>query len=482
MTIIFSVLSVLLLYTSVESVNPRFYPKYHLAPPSGWMNDPNGFCMFRGEYHLFYQYNPNSSQVPGIANWGHAKSSDLFNWTHLPIAMEPDEDYDTSGVFSGSALVENNIMYLFYTGNVNHEGETPDHEQHQALAWSNDGVTITKYEGNPIIEGKNRQPNFRDPKVWKHGDTYYMVLGNSFTVNNNTEGRALLYASKDKYHWKEVSILDQSYGYLGFMWECPDFFELNGYFVLLFSPQGIEPQGIRYNNLYQTGYLVGFFDYRSLKFTPVTEFRELDFGHDFYATQTTLNNKGETVMVAWADMWEEYYPERNDGFTGHMTIPRILTLDRQLRLIQKPVTQIQNAIGKRIRNGKILSDTAVKLEDNAGKIDVKAPGNQNFTLILESNNQPTVIISYDCNGGLVTLDRGGEDGKRSTKWRPKDNLLWTVYVDSSSVEVFVGDGEATFTSRIFPDGAVGVRVGENCQADDLSVYAMKQTVSSPPRT
>ncbi|CAH2063789.1 unnamed protein product, partial [Iphiclides podalirius] len=118
------------------SVNDRYYPRYHLAPTHGWMNDPNGFSVFNGEYHLYYQYNPNSSLEPGIAHWGHAKSKDMFHWEHLPIAMYPDEWYDKTGVFSGSAIVEDDKIYLFYTGNVNFPGQTPDHMQHQVLAKS----------------------------------------------------------------------------------------------------------------------------------------------------------------------------------------------------------------------------------------------------------------------------------------------------------------------------------------------------------
>ncbi|CAH2091651.1 unnamed protein product [Euphydryas editha] len=129
---------ILIVFTSFfkiyAEVNDRYYPRYHLAPPRGWMNDPNGFCKFKNEYHLFYQHNPDSSLAPGDISWGHAKSKDLFHWEHLPIAMRPDQDYDRSGVFSGSAIVENDTMYLFYTGHVNHPGQSPDHEEHQALA------------------------------------------------------------------------------------------------------------------------------------------------------------------------------------------------------------------------------------------------------------------------------------------------------------------------------------------------------------
>ncbi|XP_049865309.1 sucrose-6-phosphate hydrolase-like [Pectinophora gossypiella] len=464
-------------YVTAE-VNERYYPRYHLAPPHGWMNDPNGFSIYKNDYHLFYQYNPNSSLEPGIAHWGHAKSKDLFHWEHLPIAMYPDQDYDKSGVFSGSAVVDADNLILLYTGNVNHPGEDPDHEQHQALASSSDGVNFTKYSNNPVIQGEEHQPNFRDPKVWKHNDTYYMVLGNSF--QNNTLGRALLYASKDLISWKQVSILDESDGSLGYMWECPDFFDLRGRYVLLFSPQGIKPQGDKYKNLYQTGYIVGDFDYKTNLFTPVTEFRELDHGHDFYATQTIVDKSHRRIMVAWFDMWEQNYPERTDGFTGFMTIPRVLSLTRDGRLIQKPVKEIGTARGKLLRSGKADRGAAVTLTDKAGEIKIKAEGNKDLEVIIEASNA-TVTLSYNYTDGRVSLDRGGADGLRRTKWRPRGKLRWLIYVDASSVELFCGDGEVTFSSRFFPDGPTAVRLGDESDVQEFVVNAMKRTVLKPPK-
>ncbi|KAI8439920.1 hypothetical protein MSG28_001378 [Choristoneura fumiferana] len=132
----------------------RYYPRYHLAPPYGWMNDPNGFCFFNNEYHLFYQYNPNSSLAPGTAHWGHAKSTDLYHWEQLPIALYPDQWYDKNGVFSGSALVENATMYIFYTSNLNHPDETPAFEEHQILATSTDGVNVQPLEETARARGR----------------------------------------------------------------------------------------------------------------------------------------------------------------------------------------------------------------------------------------------------------------------------------------------------------------------------------------
>ncbi|CAK1578020.1 unnamed protein product [Parnassius mnemosyne] len=471
-------LFVLFCYRVRGCSNDRFYPRYHLAPPFGWMNDPNGFSEYKNEFHLFYQFNPNSSHEPGIAHWGHAKSRDLFHWEHLPIAMYPDKWYDKSGVFSGSAIVENDKMFLFYTGNVNFPGQIPDHEQIQAGAVSFDGVSVKKFKNNPIINETKLQPNFRDPKVWKHKSTYYMVCGNSFKdIESNTDlGRAILFTSKDMINWNFASVLDESDGSLGYMWECPDFFELDGRFVLLFSPQGIKPFGNKYRNLYQTGYIVGDFDYNTNVFTPRTEFIELDHGHDYYATQTLLDKLKRRILVAWLDMWEQSYPERRDGWTGQMTIPRVLSLSKDNRLIQKPVKEITLARGRHLYSGRAYFGTVVTLVDKAGEISIRAPKDKDLRLIIESDGElGKVIISYDYKKGLVTLNRGGKDGIRRTKWRPQKKLYLKIYIDASSIELFYGDGEITFSSRFFPEGAVKLRVGEKSEIESMEVYTMKRT-------
>ncbi|XP_061714572.1 sucrose-6-phosphate hydrolase-like [Cydia pomonella] len=443
---------ILLLFVSYTSgkVLDRYYPRYHLAPPYGWMNDPNGFCVFNNEVHMFYQHNPDSSVKPGYAQWGHATSKDFFHWKHQPIAMRTDMPYDSCGAFSGSSLIENNIMYVFYTGNVIYPGKTPDHQNRQALAFSTDGINFIKYASNPIITGYMNTPDIRDPKVWKHDGTYYMVLGSS--VNNQTHGgigNILLYSSPDKFTWNYVSVLAQANGTFGFMWECPDLFELDGKYVLLFSPQGVKASGDRYQNVYQTGYFIGDFDYSTLKFTPTSEFVELDNGHDFYATQTTLDNFGRRIVVGWMDMWYRDYPEGPDGFTG------ILTMPRELRLLNGKIVQLPLAELSSIRGRQVLPINGYYiLCDKAGEVDVFADGLLNFQLYIESENVK-VTLSYDAVNGKVTLDRGGKDSIRRTEWRPASGQLkWRVFVDASSIELFCGEGEVTFSSRFFPEGAV----------------------------
>lgn len=456
-------------------VRDRYYPRYHLAPPYGWMNDPNGFSFFNNEYHLFYQFNPNSSLVPGTAHWGHAKSTDLYHWEPLPVALYPDQWYDKDGVFSGSALVENGTMYIFYTSNLKHPDETPAYEEHQILATSTDGINVVRSENNPIINGSDHQPNLRDPKVWKHEDTYYMVLGNSFVSNDKTLGRILLYSSSDMTSWSEVAILAESNGTMGYMWECPDLFELDGKFVLLFSPQGVAAQGDSYKNLYQTGYIIGDFDYSTHKFTPTSEFKELDHGHDFYASQTILDPQGRRIVIGWFDMWDQNYPEGQDGFTGLMTIARELKLTSN-GLLQQPLAETARARGRIQLPGKGDHGTVYTLRDKAGEVNILSDKSHDLKLYIESESAK-VSITYDAANGQVILDRGGTDGVRRTEWKPEVVLKWQIFIDASSIELFCGGGEVTFSSRFFPDGPVRVRLAQSSRASQMIVNDMKRTVS-----
>ncbi|CAG9122933.1 unnamed protein product [Plutella xylostella] len=469
------IISLTVLVLTVEAaVNPRYYPRYHLAPECGWMNDPNGLSFFQGFYHLFYQYNPKSSLEPGIAHWGHARSRDLVNWEPLSIAMYPDETYDADGVFSGSAYIEDGLMYLYFTGNVNLDAVVYRNET-QALAVSGDGFRFVKYPDNPLILGTEFQPNIRDPKVWKHEDTYYMVLGHS--IEDKT-GEIVLFTSKDKFQWNYEGVLAQSDGSLGYMFECPDLFELDGEAILLFSPQGVEPDGYKYRNLYQTGYLVGKFDYKTNKFIQETEFVELDHGHDFYATQT-FEHEGRRILFAWMDMWDQNYPEGGDGFTGMMTLPRILTLTPEGHVLQNPAEEVDNLSGDIVFSGNANPKTPIVLPDKSARIWIESSGTEDLELLLSATgtNTSTVSIKFDFGAGFVILDRGGNDGVRMAPWTPSngEKLLWRVYVDASSIELFCGKGEATFSSRFFPtsDVAVSVVTGD---VSKLEVKAIPRTL------
>lgn len=341
---------------NISLKNRRFRLGYHLMAPSGWINDPNGFCYFEGHYHIFYQYHPYSAKW-GPMHWGHARSKDLVHWESLPPALIPGDVEDKDGCFSGSAVIKDEMMYLLYTGHHYYGDGDPEHFwQNQNLAYSQDGFHFQKYAGNPIIAAapEDNTHHFRDPKVWEHGGEYYMILGSQ---NQQGLGRAILYRSQDLKSWDYVSSMSESKSIEeeGFMWECPDFFNLEGKDILLFSPQGIKESPKEHLNLYNLGYFVGKLDYETGKYQRGA-FKELDKGFDFYATQTMEAPDGRRIAFAWMAMWESSMPEQKDGWAGALTIPRELIL-KDDHLYMRPVKEL---LALRKDTGNHLQQLAVK--------------------------------------------------------------------------------------------------------------------------
>ncbi|NGZ73948.1 glycoside hydrolase family 32 protein [Saccharibacillus alkalitolerans] len=491
--------------------------RYHPAAPAYWINDPNGFCFFRGEYHLFYQHHPFSSEW-GPMYWGHLKSRDLAHWEHLPVALAPSEDYDADGCFSGSAIEKDGRLWLMYTGN---RWTGPDRDadllQVQALAVSDDGVSFEKFGRNPVIaeapQGDIHAFHFRDPKVWEHDGSYYCVLGSR---TQDHRGQALLYRSADLIDWTFVGVMAggrEDADILGYMWECPDLFALGGQEILAFSPQGVAPRGDLYRNLHQAGYLLGRLDYG----TGIFEhggFVPLDYGFDFYAPQTMEDDRGRRVLIAWMAMWESEMPERAGDWAGAMTLPRVLTLENG-RLLSRPAPELAQLRGEEVRHADVTVGGAEvggmgTAEDQGGgaqehtapasgaaaaeaasggtfragsaarrgkalpgvsgeclelEVEFDAGTASAFGLALrvgEARGEETVL-AYDRTEERLLLDRersgAGPGGVRRAPLPLREGRLrLRVFLDRSSVEVFAGDGELAMTARVYPDaGSTGIR-------------------------
>ncbi len=307
--------------------------KYHFEPGTGWINDPNGLIYFKGKYHAFFQHNPYAP-VWGTMHWGHAVSSDLVNWEELPIALYPDKEYENSGgCFSGSAIEKDGKMYIFYTSVSEHMGQT------QSLAISEDGVTFEKYEGNPIIKNID-VTDFRDPKVTKLLGRYYMVCGSG----SDNIGRVLLYVSDDLYHWESLGIMLEGENY-GRVIECPDFFELNGKYILMFSQVKTD----KYNAV---KVVIGSFD--GVKFTPENEFY-MESGPDFYAAQSFEDQLGRRIMIGWM-INKRQYGQEGLTYAGALTIPRELRLKDGV-LKNYPVKEAQQLLKNEDELVKICGNT-----------------------------------------------------------------------------------------------------------------------------
>ena len=329
----------------------KFRQDYHFMAETGWINDPNGLIYFKGKYHFFYQYNPYSG-FWDCMHWGHAVSKDLLHWEYLPLALAPSEVYDDhlkGGCFSGSAIEHDGKLFLIYTGTCNNGN---GFEQAQCIAYSEDGIHFEKYEGNPVITAPEKIENnpvvtadmlpegssledFRDPKVWKHDDTYYVVCG----ASKNGFAQARLYKSTDMFHWEFVNVLAESRGEWGYMWECPDFYPVGDKYVLMFSPMGGKER--------TSVYLVGDFDYDTGKFF-YTISGEIDWGFDYYAPQSFLAPDGRRILVGWANAWDwmpfwkDWGPTYQEGWCGFFNIPReaVLAEDNTLKFI--PVKELQD--------------------------------------------------------------------------------------------------------------------------------------------
>lgn len=293
-----------------EKVNQDFWrQKYHLQGIVGLINDPNGFSQFKGKYHLFYQWNPLKTDHTA-KYWAHSVSEDLLHWKRKNTALRPDTWYSKNGVYSGSGIVIDEKLYLFYTGNVKDEEE--NRSSYQCFAVSEDGENFERFEPSIVNQPDGYTRHIRDPKIWEKDGKYYAVIG---IQSEKLEGKVVLYSSEDLKDWKFLGEIAggnrNPLGDFGYMWECPDYFQLKDektgkiVDILAACPQGMEAEGDLYNNKYQSGYFFGKLNYEKSEFEISSEFTELDRGHDFYVSQTMEDDKGRRILVGWMGVPEE---------------------------------------------------------------------------------------------------------------------------------------------------------------------------------
>ena len=456
-----------------EIVEKDFWrQKYHIQGIVGLINDPNGFSQFKGKYHMFYQWNPLGTNHKN-KTWAHSVSSDLLHWERMKTALRPDTWYSKDGVYSGSAIVDDEKLSLFYTGNV--KDADGNRESYQCLAVSSDGENFERWEPSIVNQPDGYTRHIRDPKIWKKNGKFYAVIG---IQSEDLEGKAVLYSSENIKDWKfEGEIAGANHGKIkdfGFMWECPDYFQLKDKKteeikdLLVFSPQGLEPEGDLYNNKYQTGYLFGKLDYEKTEFEILSDFVEIDRGHDFYAPQSMEDDKGRRIIVGWMGI-----PEEEDFPTVKNEWIHCLTLPRELKVIdgklyQLPIKEMESIRGEKIEfSGKVTGEvkvgTGVTYELKAKFTDF----NSDFGLKLRTGKNSETVLKFDYNDKKFVLDRtkGEQPDKRLRKVYLGDisELELTVFVDNSSVEVFINSGQEVFSSRIFPEK----------DADRISVFADK---------
>jgi beta-fructofuranosidase len=477
--------------SSTMATDPR-RPQYHFLPASNWMNDPNGPIHFNGNYHLFYQFNPNGA-VWGDMHWGHAISFDMVNWRHLPVALAPTPSGpDADGCFTGTAVIKDGQVVVLYTGvhAVAAEQATSMDGAHifretQCLATSSDPElqTWSKLPA-PVIPAPppGMQVNgFRDPSPWCQGDWWHVVIGSGIADKG---GAVLLYKSRDLRSWEFVHILarrnqNRVASFDPFdpweVWECPEFFALGAKHVLIFSTGG--------KAYWQSGEL----DAEKMIFHS-EQAGMLDYG-SFYAPKTQLDKSGNRIMWGWIPETRPVEECKAAGWAGLMSLPRVLSLGKDGRLRIRVAAevntlrgheQILNIVADEDRNRRQIE--AMRIEGASAEIRLTARRTQEpFELALQSADDAVtwLILKYDPLQPRQILIDGrplpvllGEN----------EDLELHLYVDGSVIEVFVNQ-HAACTKRFYPLGSKSRDMslqltGKTANLVSLSVWQMSPISSN----
>ncbi|ANS87801.1 MULTISPECIES: sucrose-6-phosphate hydrolase [Vibrionaceae] len=419
------------------------YPSYHIAPKFGLLNDPNGLCYFNGEHHVFYQWTP-VGPVHGMKYWYHLSTKDFVHFEDHGIGLHPDQDYDSHGVYSGGALVENDEAILFFTGN--HRDENWKRSSTQCFAKMSFAGKIEKH--GVVIENEHYTEHFRDPKVWKDGDDYLMVVG---AQTQEKLGSMVLYRSRDLMDWQHKGSIQTRYNNFGYMWECPDFFEIDNQAVMLFSPQGVSSDNpYDFKNIYSVAYIVGDrLNLDSMEFENHQDIAQPDYGFDFYAPQTYLDDSGRRILIAWVGLPDIDAPSVAHQWAGMLSLPRELKIQDGY-LVQSPLTELNN-----LQGDAIVIENALELDDASFMVKI-ALATDEFELKL--TNLAGDHLLFSANETAFTLDRsktsqlyGEEFG--CVRKAPRLSVEQTIemYVDKSVIEIFINGGKHTMTSRFFID-------------------------------
>lgn len=346
--------------------------KYHYRPEKGWINDPNGLVYFNGYYHIFYQHAPNH-EIPWQQpmHWGHARTKDFLNWEELPVALTPGDKYDGGGCWSGTAIVKDEKLYLFYAAIT--EVSTV------AVAVSEDGINFKKYEGNPVIKTypADGGPDFRDPAVCKIDGQYYCVVASGNPAEQ--AGKLLLYESKNLFNWDYVGAMSswENCKYT----ECPSFMEAEDSLCLLTASVCPLKREHFFTVMYGT--------FENGKFS-VRYSAEIDKGPDQYAGQVFKDHLNRNLLITWIPGWKYAgYAEKN---IGCMSVPRELKITNG-KITAFPIQELRHLLKD--------TDPAVEITQSgfiiqrSGREDVVYEGKLDDIKILRDG----CIIEVFVNGG-----------------------------------------------------------------------------------
>lgn len=431
---------------------------YHIQPITGLLNDPNGFSYYNGKWHIFYQWYPFDA-VHGMKHWYHVQSEDLVHFENAGLALYPDTQFDNHGCYSGSGMVIGDMLYLAYTGN-NHDGYGRRHP-YQMLAQMNADGHFGKLNRPIIREEKNYTEHQRDPKIFKHGDMYYILLG---AQNHQKQGVFLLYRSKNLLtDWTLCGELKiDGYDHFGYMVECPDIERIGEDDVLIFSPQGMDVQDKKAQNKFQSVYLIGTLDLENMVFHPKTPLRQLDHGFDFYAPQCAYQNVflNQAVLCGWFGVSDYTYPITDQQhWAGLLTLPRILSIENG-QLKQRPMEKLQDLVTTKIlevKNSQILFDQMHGRMQSSCLIDVSTNDDTVFLDLFSAYMHAGFVIDYQPKTKTLTIDKSDMEQASNIEFGTKRIVhlehglhQMQIFVDHSAIEIFVNDGEYVLSSRVFP--------------------------------
>jgi len=437
-------------------------PQYHLLPPANWTNDPNGPIYWNGKYHMFYQYNPNGAYW-GDMHWGHAVSPDMVHWRHLPVALAPTPGGpDADGCFSGTAVVQDGRVVLLYTGVraatedvATIKGQYPMMRETQCLAVSTDPDLLTwEKSAAPVISSPPPDfevNGFRDPSPWRQGDWWYTVLASGVA---NQGGAVLLYRSRDLRQWEYVHILsgavrtgpDRFASYNPWdVWECPEFFALGDWHVLIFSTGG--------RVFWQSGKL----DSDSMSFHP-QQSGILDYG-TFYAAKTQLDRAGNRILWGWINETRPLAEYKAAGWAGMLSLPRVLTVTNEGQLRFRVADEV-NQLRSRDRKLNFSTDeaesrkqlAAVRIAGCCGEVLCRIRRTEEaFALYLRGshpNHLPWLTMTYDPrHSSRLNVDAR----PLPLDLDPNEDLEIHFYVDGSVIELFL-NGRIAFVKRFYYEG------------------------------
>ncbi|MBV9265561.1 MAG: glycoside hydrolase family 32 protein [Acidobacteriaceae bacterium] len=452
-----------------------YRPQFHFSPRMNWTNDPCGLVYAFGKFHLFFQHNPFENKW-GHMSWGHAVSSDLVRWNQLPVAIPDDSK---AAIFTGSSVFDSSdtsglctsgqgCIVSIYTG-MTPKTETSPEKQTENLAFSQDGLTWTKYSGNPVLDlGRS---DTRDPKVFWYAPGKYWVM----VIVQANDKKVRLFRSLDLKHWSQLSEFGPQ-GATGGVWECPDLYQLPvaGHPGTLrwILKIGLNPGHIAGGSGEQ--YFIGQFDGRT--FTPDDPkgaIRWLDYGRDCYCALTFNNDHqpGTPHMIGWMNNWQYAADAPTSPWRGSMTLPRELSLaglNGSLQLLQQPVRELASL------RSRAFSFAGSSVDELNRKLTAWPYRSRTFELettihvgaahavgwrLLEGGGTETVV-AFDVVKQELFVDRSKSG---NTQWNPafpsrtaaplrlgSEPLKLHVFVDRSSVEVFAQDGAVTMTNLVFP--------------------------------